>query len=52
MQKEGIETVTVGSDAHTPEDVGKGINHALEMLSRMGFRGPSTFRKRRATISD
>lgn len=50
LKEEGVETVTVGSDAHTPKDVGKGIDEALDIIRRIGFRGPSTFRKRRATV--
>lgn len=50
LQEEGIETVTVGSDAHTPRDVGKGIKKALGMIRQAGFDGPSTFRRRKPTI--
>ncbi len=50
LQEEGIKTVTVGSDAHSPSDVGKGISRALEILKRVGFDGPSSYRKRRAKI--
>jgi len=50
LRKEGVRTVTVGSDAHTPSDVGKGIDKALEIIRHAGFEGPSTFRKREATI--
>jgi histidinol-phosphatase (PHP family) len=49
LRNEGVETVTVGSDAHTPMDVGKGIEEALQIIKRAGFEGPSTFRKRKAT---
>ena len=50
LRNEGVETVTVGSDAHTPQDVGKCIDQALEMIRSAGFRGPSTFRKRISRI--
>jgi histidinol-phosphatase (PHP family) len=50
LRNNGVETVTVGSDAHTPEDVGQGIDHVLEMIRQAGFRGPSTFRKRNSTV--
>ncbi|MBY8998395.1 MAG: histidinol-phosphatase HisJ family protein [Candidatus Thorarchaeota archaeon] len=50
LRDEGISTVTVGSDAHTPFDVGKGINVALDMVKQAGFDGPSTYRKRKSTI--
>lgn len=50
LREEGIATVTVGSDAHTPSDVGKGIKTALDMIRKAGFDGPSTYRKRKSTI--
>ncbi len=50
LKTEGVNTVTVGSDAHTPTDVGKGIKTALEMMKRAGFDGPSTFLKRKGTV--
>jgi histidinol-phosphatase (PHP family) len=34
----GGEIITVGSDSHTPEDVGKGIAEAMEMISEIGFK--------------
>lgn len=52
FRKAGISTVTVGSDAHSPEDVGKGIKIALDILKHAGYDGPSKYRKRKATISD
>ncbi|MGY5865571.1 MAG: histidinol-phosphatase [Candidatus Thorarchaeota archaeon] len=50
LRKEGVETVTVGSDAHTPSDVGKGIEKALQIVRQAEFEGPSTFRKRKPSI--
>lgn len=50
LREEGIATVTVGSDAHTPSDVGKGIKTALDMIRKTGYDGPSTYRKRKSTI--
>jgi histidinol-phosphatase (PHP family) len=46
----GVETVTVGSDAHNPSDVGKGIEEALYIVRQAGFEGPSRFRKRKPSI--
>ena len=43
----GGELVTVGSDAHRPEDVAKGIPEALELLKAAGFRYVATFAGRR-----
>jgi histidinol-phosphatase (PHP family) len=50
LKREGVETVTVGSDAHTPMDVGKGIVEALEIVKHAGFDGLTTFRKRRPSV--
>ncbi len=50
LKLEGVETVTVGSDAHTPNEVGKGINEALDIIERTGFQGPSIFRNRRPSV--
>ena len=33
----GGRLVTLGSDAHTPENVGRGITEAIEMLKKIGF---------------
>ena len=43
----GGEIVTVGSDAHTPADVGKGIPAACALLSACGFRYVCTYEKRK-----
>ncbi|MDR0987810.1 MAG: histidinol-phosphatase HisJ family protein [Ruminococcus sp.] len=34
----GGEILTIGSDSHTPEDVGAGIPEALEMIKEIGFK--------------
>ena len=49
LRKEGIETVTVGSDAHRPRDVGQGIELALKIIKECGFDSPASFDKRTAT---
>ena len=41
----GGEIVTVGSDAHTPGDVGKGIRSACALLADCGFRYVCTYEK-------
>ena len=38
--------VTLGADAHKPEDVGKGIPEALELLKEAGFPTVTTFVRR------
>ena len=43
----GGKLVTVGSDAHRPEDVAKCIPEALELLKAAGFRYVATFAGRR-----
>ena len=43
----GGELVTVGSDAHRPQDVAKGIPEALELLKAAGFDYVTTFAGRK-----
>lgn len=43
----GGELITVGSDAHTPPHVGKGIPQSLELLGETGFRWLTVYRQRR-----
>jgi len=44
----GGELVTPGSDAHRPEDAGKGLTEGLRTLRRCGFDRVAVFRNRRA----
>lgn len=46
----GGELVTVGADAHRPEDVAKGIPQALEMVKAAGFDCVTTFERRRPVL--
>lgn len=46
LHDHGIETVTLGSDAHRLPHVGKGIARALELVKRCGFTHLSFFEKR------
>jgi len=48
MRKAGIKTVTIGSDAHNPNDVGAGVEKALSLIKECGFSSPSRFREERA----
>lgn len=41
----GGEILTVGSDAHVPSGVGKGIREALELMAHCGFRYVCTYDK-------
>ena len=43
----GGEILTVGSDAHVPAGVGKGIREALELMESCGFRYICTYDKRK-----
>lgn len=43
----GGEIVTIGSDAHSAEDIGKGIAEGQEILRRAGFKYFTVFRERK-----
>lgn len=43
----GGEYVTVGSDAHRPEDVAKGVREAYSLLRDVGFRYVTVYEKRK-----
>lgn len=43
----GGELVTVGSDAHAPANVGKGLREAQALLRETGFRYQAAYRRRR-----
>ena len=44
--KKGGEIITVGSDAHRPEDIGRHFDHAADVLKECGFSYYCTFEKR------
>jgi histidinol-phosphatase (PHP family) len=47
MYKElGGEIITVGSDAHRAEDVGKGVKNCIEIIKEAGFKYIITFNNR------
>ena len=46
LLQEGITIVITGSDAHSPIDVGEGIERATELLKQMGLSNISRFEKR------
>ena len=46
----GGELVTVGADAHRPEDVAKGIPQALEMIKAAGFDYVTTYERRKPIL--
>jgi histidinol-phosphatase (PHP family) len=52
LREEGIKTVTVGSDAHAPTDVGAGVETALHLLQKIGFRSITRFEHRRPVDYD
>lgn len=39
----GVRIITIGSDAHTPRDVGLGIPEAMEMLKKFEVKQPTLF---------
>ena len=51
-RKKGGEIITVDSDAHRPEDIGRHFDHAADVLKECGFSYYCTFEKRhRLSIS-
>jgi histidinol-phosphatase (PHP family) len=50
LREAGVLTVTVGSDAHKPSDVGAGIEEAIQILKRAGFSAITTFDHRKLGI--
>lgn len=48
LKDSGVSIVTIGSDAHCPQDVGAGIERAIQLLSVSGFSSISQFEKRTA----
>lgn len=47
FREEGGRIVTLGSDAHRPEEIGVGLDRALSMVRKAGFERIATFEKRR-----
>jgi histidinol-phosphatase (PHP family) len=39
----GIETVTIGSDSHSVDQLGMGLGEAIKKLREIGYRSFSTF---------
>ncbi|MFW9966719.1 MAG: histidinol-phosphatase HisJ family protein [Candidatus Thorarchaeota archaeon] len=48
LHKRGIQTVTIGSDAHHPSEVGSGIVDSLEILQEVGITELAVFNRRRS----
>ena len=48
----GGEIITVGSDSHGKENIGKGFSLVEEYLRRAGFRFLTVFRKQRPVFVD
>lgn len=46
----GGEIITLGSDAHEPQDASVGIREGAELLRRLGFRYYTVFEKRKPTF--
>jgi len=47
LKKTGVETVTIGSDAHQKEGVGVNLDRGFEALKRAGFSHLTLFEKRK-----
>jgi len=43
----GGEIITIGTDAHTPADLGKGVEEAARLLKEIGFRYYTVYRRRK-----
>lgn len=43
----GGEIITIGTDAHTPADLGKGVADGVQMLKELGFRHYTVYRRRK-----
>ncbi|MHA1938908.1 MAG: histidinol-phosphatase HisJ family protein [Candidatus Thorarchaeota archaeon] len=52
MHERGIETVTVGSDAHHPSEVGGGITDVLNLLRNRGIHEVTVFNNRKSKKID
>jgi histidinol-phosphatase (PHP family) len=52
LMEQGVRTLTVGSDAHRPEEVGSGVDRALDILRTSGFRYVSLFEQRKQHLKD
>jgi len=46
----GGEIITVGSDAHTAGDVGKGIKEAIEIIEQAGFKYITAYKNRQPSM--
>lgn len=46
----GGECLTIGSDAHDPQNAGRGIPQAYDLLRSLGFRWVCTYEKRKPTF--
>jgi histidinol-phosphatase (PHP family) len=47
----GVRVFTIGSDAHRPDDLGDGLDKAVEMLGELGIE-PARFRRRKLATPD
>jgi histidinol-phosphatase (PHP family) len=49
--KQGIEFLTIGSDSHRPEDLGKDLQRATDHLKSCGYEAVYTFDRRRPSAT-
>lgn len=52
LYENGITKVTIGSDSHKPENVGRNIEKAQNLLKEIGFKQFCTYEKRRPIFHD
>ena len=46
----GGRLITMGSDAHKPEDIGKGIAEGIALAKKIGFTAVSVYKKRKPIL--
>ena len=46
----GGELVTIGSDAHSTKDLGRGIDEGMDLLKEAGFRYLAVYERRRPIL--
>ena len=52
VYRAGVDKITLGSDSHTPNNIGYWIPDAVDMLVEIGFKHISSFKTRKNTLND
>ena len=50
LKEAGVMTVTIGSDAHTPSDVGAGVEESIQILKKIGVSSITLFDHRKPSM--